>query len=387
MNDIFLLSKIFIKKRLNLLTKEDKRLLSNLKKEYSFYKSLKTKTLLKRTKNYSLIDSNAAWQKVSEKIDQKPTILAFIPRKNWVMYAAASITILFIASLFVFQQVDFNQTPQVSTSQPVIPKGSSKAVLILNNGEEVILNPEAGYTSANSTSNGEDIVYTAGGAKDNEPTKFNTLAVPRGGQFHIKLSDGSEVWLNSDSKIKYPVQFSKDKTREVELLYGEAYLAVSPSEENNGNGFHVKTNQQTVQVLGTEFNIKAYREEPVIATTLVEGKINLNLAGDTFLLAPSEQLSFNKTTKETQLNTINVYDAISWKKGVFSFKGDELKHIMTIISRWYDVDVVFENKELENIRFTGAFSKEQNLEQLLQIIKETNFINAYEIKERQITIK
>ena len=387
MNDIFLLSKLFIKKRLNLLTKEDKRLLSNLKKEYSFYKSLKTKTLLKRTKNYSLIDSNAAWQKISKKIDQKPTILAFIPRKNWVMYAAASITILFIASLFVFQQVDFNQTPQVSTSQPVIPKGSSKAVLILNNGEEVILNPEAGYTSANSTSNGEDIVYTAAGAKDNEPTKFNTLAVPRGGQFHIKLSDGSEVWLNSDSKIKYPVQFSKDKTREVELLYGEAYLAVSPSEENNGNGFHVKTNQQTVQVLGTEFNIKAYREEPVIATTLVEGKINLNLAGDTFLLAPSEQLSFNKTTKETQLNTINVYDAISWKKGVFSFKGDELKHIMTIISRWYDVDVVFENKELENIRFTGAFSKEQNLEQLLQIIKETNFINAYEIKERQITIK
>ena len=82
-----------------------------------------------------------------------------------------------------------------------------------------------------------------------------------------------------------------------------------------------------------------------------------------------------------------MYDAISWKKGVFSFKGADLKHIMTVISRWYDVHVIFENRALETIRFTGAFSKEQNLEQLLKTIKETNFINAYEIKERQIIVK
>ncbi|MFD2827084.1 FecR family protein [Leeuwenhoekiella polynyae] len=385
MKDIFLLSKLFIKKRLNLLTKEDKMILSSLQEEYGFYKNLKTQTLLKRTHHYSLIDSNAAWRKISKKIDQKSKRVAVFPRKNWIGYAAASIAILCIASFLVFQNVDFGQAPAVSVSQPVIPKGSSKAVLILNNGEKIYLNPESGYTSSNSSSNGKDLVYTE--SSDTDSVEFNTLAVPRGGQFHIKLSDGSEVWLNSDSKIKYPVQFSKNKPREVKLIYGEAYLAVTSSAENNGNGFQVKTGQQTVKVLGTEFNIKAYPEEPVITTTLVEGKVRLNLQEDTFLLAPSEQLSFNKSTKETQINKVHVYDAISWKKGVFSFKGADLKHIMTVISRWYDVHVIFENRALETIRFTGAFSKEQNLEQLLKTIKETNFINAYEIKERQIIVK
>jgi ferric-dicitrate binding protein FerR (iron transport regulator) len=212
------------------------------------------------------------------------------------------------------------------------------------------------------------------------------LTIPRGGQFFIELSDGTKVWLNSESQLKYPVNFREGELREVELVYGEAYFDVSPSAAHNGAKFKVVNQVQDVEVLGTEFNIKAYRDEQNIYTTLVEGKVEINTSSIKKILVPNEQSSFNKISNNMSVSVVDVKTEVSWKTGVFSFKSKTLKDIMNVIARWYDVDVVFENKELELLKFKGVLEKKQPIEEILLIMK-SNTITDYEIKDKVITIR
>nr|WP_233164176.1 FecR family protein [Snuella sedimenti] len=245
------------------------------------------------------------------------------------------------------------------------------------------------YTTDNIKSNGEKVTYKSTGSDKGNTTKvsYNYLTVPRGGQFFIELEDGTLVWLNSESQLKYPTVFLTGKPREVELIYGEAYFDVSPSTEHQGAIFKVHTNEQEVEVLGTEFNIKAYQDETFIYTTLVEGKVLLDNKIQKEFLNPNQQLVLNKETKNTVIKEVDVNYEVSWKDGIFSFKSKPLKDIMKVLSRWYDVDFTFLNPKLETIKYIGALNKDQELEEILSIIKNTNFINAYEIKENTILIK
>nr|WP_276520152.1 FecR family protein [Aestuariivivens sediminis] len=238
----------------------------------------------------------------------------------------------------------------------------------------------------NAISNGEEIVYKN---KEQEVVElvFNHLTVPRGGQFVIELSDGTQVWLNSESQLKYPVNFMEGQAREVELVYGEAYFDVSPSTAHNGARFKVLNKAQEVEVLGTEFNIKAYRDETNIYTTLVEGKVALEYNGKRQNLSPSFQSNVDVVSQTVSIGKVDIKSVVSWKMGVFSFRGKPLKEIMKVISRWYDVDVVFENKELEKITFKGVLGKNQNLEEILETIKTLSIINNYKINGKIITLE
>ncbi|MDO5978587.1 FecR family protein [Flavivirga spongiicola] len=280
---------------------------------------------------------------------------------------------------------------KTDTNKPIIVKnnietGTDKATLTLEDGTDITLEKGQNYVADNIISNGEKLIYNTPKAT-NQKIVYNYLTIPRGGQYFVKLSDGTQVWLNSESKLKYPVNFVKGETRMVELIYGEAYFDVSPSTHHKGALFKVKSRMQELEVLGTKFNIKSYQDEHIVYTTLVEGKVAVDNGSKSAYLEPNQQSQISLSNKNIIVENIDVYNATSWVNGVFSFESKPLKDIMKVLSRWYDMDVVFVDKKIEDIKFIGVLSKNQNIEDILITIKELGFINSYKINDKKIILK
>ncbi len=309
------------------------------------------------------------------------------PKFKLLKYAA--VIVLAFTLGYVYHNYNTGAKETLQFEEPIIVDnqieiGTDKATLTLSNGEQVALAKGTTVETENATSNGEEIEYnkTASNA-----IAHNTLTIPRGGQFQIVLSDGTKVWLNSETQLKYPVAFVKGNTRKVELIYGEAYFEVSPSSAHQGTKFKVYHEQQEVEVLGTQFNVKAYADEINVYTTLVEGKVSILAAGENKLLVPGEQANVDLRTSTLSVAQVNVYNEVSWKEGIFSFEDKELKDIMTVLSRWYDMEVVFGDPELEKLEFLGKLKKSQSIEEILNAIKSLSVINTYEIHGKTITLK
>ncbi|KAF2342943.1 FecR family protein [Flavobacterium tistrianum] len=297
---------------------------------------------------------------------------------------AASLLLLISISLIINKTNPLKiETPQVAHKEILI--GSDKATLTLEDGSVIALEKGKSYTKGNASSNGEKLVYNSNGKS--AAIANNLLTIPRGGQFFVQLADSTKVWINSESQLKYPVAFVDGQTRQVELVYGEAYFEVSPSTKHKGSRFKVKTQEQNVEVIGTEFNIKAYRDEPAIYTTLVQGVVAVSNAAKKQILTPNQQSKITEYNGNISVSEVDVYNEISWRKGLFVFKGMPLKDIARVLSRWYDVDIVFADPALGNVKFNGVLNKNQKLEDILTTIKNINFINAYEKKDNKIIIK
>ena len=306
-----------------------------------------------------------------------------------VIYYSAAAVVLGIVTTTYFYRTSLADKPMEVPAVVVnktIEAGTDKAVLTLEDGSVVTLEKDKIYQKENLVSNGKELVYNNGN-KSKSGLAYNYLTIPRGGQFQIKLSDGTKVWLNSETKLKFPVAFVDGSLREVELIYGEAFFDVSPSTEHKGAKFKVLNKDQEVEVLGTEFNIKAYKDEDKIYTTLVEGKVTVSCFNSKKYMVPNQQTIINLKNGDITINPIDAYNEVLWTKGIFSFKSKTLKEIMNVMSRWYDVEVVFKNTELEKVKFNGVLSKNDNIKEILTIIKKTNFINEYEIKDQKIIIK
>ena len=297
---------------------------------------------------------------------------------------AASLLLLISISLIINKTNPLKiETPQVAHKEILI--GSDKATLTLEDGSVIALEKGKSYTKGNASSNGEKLVYNSNGKS--AAIANNLLTIPRGGQFFVQLADSTKVWLNSESQLRYPVAFVDGETRQVELVYGEAYFEVSPSTKHKGSRFKVKTQEQNVEVIGTEFNIKAYRDETAIYTTLVQGVVAVSNAAKKQILTPNQQSKITEYNGNINVSEVDVYNEISWRKGLFVFKGMPLKDIARVLSRWYDIDIVFADPALGNVKFNGVLNKNQKLEDILTTIKNINFINAYEKKDNKIIIK
>ena len=234
---------------------------------------------------------------------------------------------------------------------------------------------------------GHQLIYDEHSHSPDNKLQYNYLAIPRGGQFHVQLSDGTRVWLNSESKLKYPARFIKGQGREVELLYGEAFFEVAPSAANGGAVFGVKTGAQQIEVLGTAFNVKAYKGEKEIASTLVEGKILLQIGEEVKTLNPKEQLVYHIEEDRINIRKVDkLFEAIAWKEGYFSFKEKSMEEIMEILSRWYDMSYEFENPDKRQLRFSGVLDRGSNISEILNYLKMTDEIN-FTIYEKTVTIK
>ena len=341
--------------------------------------------------DYNLKKFNAANIKLmlSQEIAKEKKVFRIKRIRQRILYgAAASLVIGLLATGFFLNSNKFTP-PGVESSVVVntpIEVGTDKATLTLEDGTVVALQKGNNYQTKTALSNGEEIVYKAGNQMASK-TAYNYLTIPRGGQFHLVLSDGTKVWLNSETQLKYPVAFADGVTRQIELVYGEAYFEVSPSTKHKGAKFKVLNQSQEVEVLGTHFNIKAYKDETNVLTTLVEGKVAVSSQGKKQILNPSEQANLNLQNNTIAVTEVDAYNEISWKDGVFSFRKKPLGEIMKVLSRWYDIDVQFENEVLKKVGFNGVLGKEQNIEDILKRIKKFKVIKDYEIKNKKVILK
>lgn len=337
--------------------------------------------------DYSFIDfdSENEKQKILKMIRQKR-----LTKNSFEIFKYAAGVILIIGLGYLMTDYKF-KTPIndiTKTVNTVIEPGTNKATLTLDDGSLLILANDEKVKTQNADSNGEVITYNAP-KKKSDKIQYNYLTTPRGGQYSLVLSDKTSVWLNSESQLKYPVAFIEGETREVELIYGEAYFDVFNNPNNKASKFKVLNKSQVIEVLGTEFNLKAYKDEDYIYTTLVEGKVAIKLKnGDKKNIFPEQQAKLNPTNNSFSLKTdINLMNEISWRYGVFNFDGKPLAEIMKTVSRWYDIEVRFLDKKIEEKEFVGVIRKNRNLEDILQNLINFEVIKDYEINEKTVILK
>lgn len=270
----------------------------------------------------------------------------------------------------VKQQPFANQKPHLKND---VSPGGNKAILTLANGTKIDLNDvkngvlaNQGQTVLKKEKDGR-IIYEAPDDKAKDSTSiYNTITIPKGGQFQIVLSDGSKVWLNSASSITFPTAFSKTERRVT--ITGEVYFEIA---KNKQLPFRVVAGRQTVEVLGTHFNINAYTDESAIKTTLIEGSVKVSADSQTAILKPEQQSSifYNKPGK-ISVNTVDTDDVLAWTNGNFQFESAEIPLILREAARWYNVEIKYEG-EVPQRRFSGSISRSVNLSELLKILKYT----------------
>lgn len=305
-------------------------------------------------------------------------------QKAFFKYAVVASVALIItfAALFNNQKSDV----VIAAVPNKIEVGTDKAMLTLEDGSNIVLEKGKTYSNKNLNSTGKELLYKNSNSTSKK-IAYNYLTIPRGGQFAITLSDGTKVWLNSETKLKFPVHFEEGKTRGVQLVYGEAYFDVSPSTAHKGAGFTVYQKSQKIHVIGTEFNIKAYKDDSNIATTLVEGKVEMQFANTKQKLIPNQRANFDLNTHKLKIDKVDVYSEICWKDGVFSFEDKPLDEIMKVLSRWYDIQVVFEKESIKKEQFNGVLIKDRKIDEILKSIKNSGIINKYEFKNKTLILK
>ncbi|NJW51788.1 FecR family protein [Salinimicrobium oceani] len=320
--------------------------------------------------HFRVPSTNKAWEKMNRRLF--PT-----KRRNyrWALAAAAILVVLLSIPFFT---ADFMSTEVQVTSTPSAEEQEKGVLLIDESGQQQLMSEGAAITGGYYNANSHSLIIKEPAASDKEKNvseeiKMNTVVVPRGIQFSVVLADGSKVWLNSDTKISFPSSFKGQKSRFVRIEYGEAYFEITSSKQNSGQKFIVQNKEQEIEVLGTKFNVNAYPDKASLATTLVEGSVKISLSKMSVKLKPGQQSLVSKENLEVQ--HVNVWKYISWTQGKYAFNNEPLDEIMQVVGRWYDVEVNFEQPALRELRFNGVLNKNQQLEQLLEIFKNTNKAN------------
>lgn len=324
------------------------------------------------------------WETMYQEIIGKSAITEkkSIKKINLWKRVAAAVLILIIggAGSYFFMKKHSAPQQQMQTAQTThdILPGGNKATLTLSNGKTIILNKanngmlaSAGNMNVIKVNNGM-LTYKVNTSTNLAPSmvQYNTLTVPRGGQFQLTLSDGTKVWLNAASSIRYPVAFT-GKERVVEIT-GEAYFEVA---KDATEPFIVKRGSMVVQVLGTHFNVNAYNDEGIMKVTLLEGLIKVQLTNggrQSTIVHPGEQAQLNKAGAIKLMKDANVNDAVSWKNGFFSFRNDNLEEVLLKLSRWYNVDVVYDSGVNNQQQFSGRIDRNLTLSQVLKGLELTH---------------
>ena len=259
--------------------------------------------------------------------------------------------------------------PVLITKTPTILPGRNTATLTLANGKRILLDSAGtgvlarqGNAKLVKVDNGT-IAYWVTGAKEEGAVTYNTLATPRAAQFKLQLPDGTQVWLNNASSIRYPSSFF-GSTRTVELT-GQAYFDVA---KDAGHPFLVKAGALSVDVLGTGFDLSAYSDEPEVLTTLVQGKIQVEKNGQRAILEPGQQVAATGDGG-WKVKPVNTEAVTAWRDGLFNFDNADLHTVLRQLARWYDVDVEFRGAVPEK-RLQGQMQRSLTLNQVLEILKD-----------------
>jgi hypothetical protein len=348
----------------------------------NLYTRLRNSANLKtRNAEYQKINAVTGWEIISDLIDKRQNIIFL---KKLIKYAAAILLPLLIAAGIYFSGKNTTKNEYLANSKVIHP-GSTKAVLILNDGKTLALD------SINNISINEidgTIIKKEGATLNyvslinNEISRpiYNTINVPRGGEYSLVLEDGTRVYLNAMSNLKYPVKFSGE-TREVELS-GEALFEVT---KDTQRPFIVKTSEINIEVLGTIFNLNAYENTKRVITTLVEGSVKINSlkTNQSRLLAPDEQATSNLLNGQTSIIKVDASLYTAWKNGNLTFYDSRLEDIMTTLTRWYSANVQYMNESVKDLRFSCNLNRYGDINQILDILESTGKINI-EIEKNTI---
>ncbi|MBC8988190.1 FecR family protein [Pedobacter sp. N36a] len=293
---------------------------------------------------------------------------------SWIKYGAAAAALLFVSvSIYFFSYQQ--KSDLIAQMDRAVSSGGNKAILTLANGKKIVLNDAAkGEISKQSgisvsKSNDGELIYTVVNSGEDELTENtqNTISTPKGGQYTIILSDGTKVMLNSASSVTFPTSF-KAGDRMVELN-GEAYFEVS---KHKNKRFRVISGVQTVEVLGTHFNVNAYVDEQTIKTTLLEGAVKVSTSKKSALIEPGEQAVLDRADENSiAKHRVSINKETAWINGIFSFEGDDLKSVMRQVARWYDVNVIYVGPISEE-KYFGEISRSSKLSEVFKILELNN---------------
>ena len=353
-----------------------------------------------KSMDISAEESNRLYRRILSRWEVRDVLKANSQQLMWqrfrkVAAIAAVLLICWGAYLIVFQS---NSGPreafsEVEKTQAEVSPGSNKARVVFEDGtyQELGGASTAGLKENRFFTVGNDadgIVYHEQSGMGKQTSQIHTLITPIGGEYAVRLADGTQVWLNANSKLKYPVSFSGTSMREVELE-GEAYFDVAKLEINNKRvPFVVKSKGQILEVLGTEFNVNTFRSR--IITTLIEGSVKVSVdsesLGQPHVLKPNDQLIYDAPSKKVKIAQIDPYYVTAWKSGDFAFDNVPLKDVMEDIARWYDIGVEYKS-EVDDVRFSGKVSKFEDIETLLRTIEWTGSVKLQLNGRRVIIMK
>ncbi|QNR83675.1 FecR domain-containing protein [Pedobacter riviphilus] len=325
------------------------------------------------------------WNPVLNKIlaVDKPTASPKRILMNSLKWAAAAVVFI----VFSFTAYLSLQKKKEHVFATDVAPGKNKAILTLADGKKISLSDamkgdvvkEAGF-SITKTADGQ-LVYNVAGSENVNDTRLNTISTPNGGEWQIQLPDGSTVWLNAASSIQYSLNIGTAKQRVVKLD-GEAYFEVA---KNAAHPFIVETDKQSVEVLGTHFNINSYKDEKVTKTTLLEGSVRVshNTTNEHEVLKPGEQSLVS--VSGIAIKEVNVDEAIAWKKGYFMFNNERQESILRKVARWYNVEIEYADADAKNVMYYGTVSRFEKISKVLTKFEQTGEVR-FDIKGNKVIV-
>lgn len=356
----------------DLSQEEVSRLLDSLRDDAMRQQWEEALTALLENKTVHGLSDPARMQVIRESILAGTKTPRFPLLKKLLPYAAAAALIAFAVTglIYVFQPSApaVKQAAKENMLHQVVP-GGNKAVLTLADGTQITLDSTGNGAIASQGNvqviklDSGQLAYNAAKNGSGKEMSYNTLVTPRGGQFRIILPDGSKVWLNAASSLRFPTSFN-GKEREVQLI-GEAYFEIA---KNPQMPFKVKVKEMAVQVLGTHFNVMAYPDEANIKTTLLEGAVKIQHGAKAVQLKPGQQAELNTAGNMSVNEGVDVEEVVAWKNGYFHFNRESLEGMMRQIGRWYDAEIAYEGN-ISDREFGGKIERGSDITEVLKILE------------------
>jgi len=388
LKDEYYISELISKDIVGLLSAEEEHFLNVWKNECKenliLYKTITSGVNNRSRLAYkSRIDVKSAWRNVDSHIKPRNKVIKL---QEWMMRVAAVLVIgLFVSTLYYISTSDIFEAKQECSGINILP-GSTKAVLQLQNGDLVHLEENQSDSIAEidgtliSNRNGK-VEYLAQNSVPNQLKPIiNTIKIPLGGEYQLTLSDGTKVWLNSESEIRYPVNFIGNN-RKVDVK-GEVYFDVA---HNKAKPFIVGVKDVEIEVLGTEFNVEAYEDKNSVVTTLIEGSVKLSKANETIIIEPNQQAIASSDDPKFKILEVDAKNYALWKDGIFYFDMASIEDIMHKLERWYDIKVFYTNSTVKTRRFSMEVKRYENIDKILDILSATNKVR-FDIKGNVITV-
>ena len=317
-------------------------------------------------------------------LQQKARSGRSVRKIKWFPYAAAIVLILSVGGVFYFSG-DKEQTEILPIAKNEVQVPGSRAVLILPDGRKVdleneVLRSDLAQSDSLLLVSARSLKYRDIDSPDATEI-FHTLEIPRGGEYLLTLSDGTMIYLNSESTLSFPVKF-QGKERKV-YLTGEAYFKVA---KNTEHPFVVTAGELEVLVTGTTFGVRAYKDEKDIQTTLESGQVTVRVEGKSVKLVPNKQVLFNKSTMGLEVRDVDVDLYLAWADGRLVYDNCPLEKILTDLGRWYNIDVFYSRDELRSYQFSLNMKKHEEFTQVLELIGKTGEVQ-FEIKDNTVIVK